>query len=154
MRFERIIPLRTKNLYYTDPEKCRLDPGIIFVYGSNTAGIHGAGTALTAREKYGAEPGKGQGLVGRSYGIPTKDATKLPNGKYDLSQRKIEEVFEDIQKFIQFTHANPEFTFYVANVGTGLAGFTIEQIAPMFNGAIRCWFHLSWKPFHAHPTTI
>ena len=45
----------------------------IFVFGSNKAGKHGLGTALTARMKYGAEMGQGFGLQGQSLAIPVKD---------------------------------------------------------------------------------
>ena len=45
----------------------------IFVFGSNLAGRHGAGAALYARQYRGAIYGKGVGLQGNSYAIPTKD---------------------------------------------------------------------------------
>ena len=44
----------------------------IFVFGSNEAGIHGAGAARTAL-KWGAVLGVGTGLMGQTYAIPTKD---------------------------------------------------------------------------------
>jgi hypothetical protein len=46
---------------------------VIFVFGSNPEGRHGAGSAKTAREKFGAIRGQGEGLQGNSYAIPTKD---------------------------------------------------------------------------------
>ena len=45
----------------------------IFVFGSNEAGIHGAGAARLANKKFGAMWGVGFGLTGQSYAIPTKD---------------------------------------------------------------------------------
>lgn len=45
----------------------------VFVFGSNLAGIHGAGAAKLAYEKFGAIKGQGFGLQGQSFAIPTKD---------------------------------------------------------------------------------
>jgi len=44
----------------------------IFVFGSNESGIHGAGAAYFALS-LGAEFGQGFGLMGNTFGIPTKD---------------------------------------------------------------------------------
>lgn len=45
----------------------------IFVFGSNEAGVHGAGAAAYAMRFRGAVYGEGVGRKGRSYAIPTKD---------------------------------------------------------------------------------
>jgi hypothetical protein len=45
----------------------------IFVFGSNLAGRHGAGSALEAKRFHGAEQGIGIGRTGNAYAIPTKD---------------------------------------------------------------------------------
>ena len=47
---------------------------MIFVFGSNLAGRHGAGAALCALREHGAIYGQGVGLQGNSYAIPTKDS--------------------------------------------------------------------------------
>ena len=44
----------------------------ICVFGSNLAGIHGAGAALYALKFCGAISGRGEGFQGRSYALPTK----------------------------------------------------------------------------------
>lgn len=49
-----------------------LEPGQIFVFGSNYGGRHSKGAALDARRLYGAVYGVSEGLMGQSYGIPTK----------------------------------------------------------------------------------
>lgn len=46
---------------------------MIFVFGSNLAGIHGKGAALEARKKHGVIFGVRYGLQGNAYAIPTKD---------------------------------------------------------------------------------
>ena len=49
-------------------------PNWIFVFGSNLASHHGAGAALKAARFYGAKRGVAEGLEGKSYALPTKDA--------------------------------------------------------------------------------
>ena len=49
------------------------DANTIFVFGSNPKGIHGAGAAATAKAKFGAIQGKGEGMQGNAYALPTKD---------------------------------------------------------------------------------
>lgn len=43
----------------------------VFVFGSNLAGMHGGGAARVAHLRFGAVLGKGVGLQGQSYAIPT-----------------------------------------------------------------------------------
>ena len=96
----------------------------VFVFGSNLAGIHGAGAAAFARKYYGAELGKGDGLYGRSYAIPTKDERleSLPLAKI----RFYVSVFLDCAMLMQST------IFLVTPIGTGLAGYKRSEIASMF----------------------
>lgn len=96
----------------------------IFVFGSNTAGRHGAGAARTAVLDHGAVYGQGVGLQGNSYGLPTKNRSIQT-----LSLASIELYVRD---FIEFASDNPELTFNVTRIGCGLAGYTDRQIAPMF----------------------
>ena len=101
-------------------------PDEIFVYGSNEAGIHGAGAAYDARTKYGAVWGTGNGLSGRSYGIPTKDK--------NLRVLTLPQINFYVDEFIQFVINNPDKKFFITAIGTGLAGFKHSEIAPMFKG--------------------
>lgn len=104
-----------------------LKPNEIFVFGSNLAGIHGAGAAKTAYREFGAELHVGEGLTGRCYAIPTKDEK--------LRVRPIEDIGRSIFKFINTAKRRPDLMFLVTPIGCGLAGFTVEQIAPWFNEA-------------------
>ena len=62
----------------------------IFVFGSNPEGKHGAGAARVALLKFGAKYGIGEGLVGNSYAIPTKDLRVLENnGLRSISEKDI-----------------------------------------------------------------
>lgn len=111
----------------------------IFVFGSNLAGVHGAGAARAALQ-YGAKLGQGIGHVGRSYAIPTKDENirTLPIGI----------VRTYITNFCRYAEANPQFKFFVTRVGCGLAGFTDAEIAPMFhNASSNCNFAEQWQQY-------
>lgn len=112
----------------------------IFVFGSNLAGIHGAGAAKHAHSSCGAVWGVGEGLTGNSYALPTKDE--------NIQTRHILEVATSIQQFIRFARKHPELSFKVTRVGCGLAGFTSEQIAPLFQKAPKnCTFDPEWSRF-------
>lgn len=99
----------------------------IFVFGSNLAGRHGKGAALTARIDWGAEYGVGEGPTGNAYAIPTKD--------YSLNVRSLECISLSVHKFISYAKQHPELEFYVTKIGCGLAGYKEEQIAHMFKYA-------------------
>ena len=110
----------------------------IFVFGSNLAGRHGKGAALTARMAYGAIYGQGVGLQGRSYAIPTKGWT--------IQTLQLDTIQLHVDEFIQFAEAHPELTFNVTRIGCGLAGYTDAQIAPMFKGApTNCELPQGWR---------
>lgn len=116
-----------------------LSPELIFVFGSNLAGRHGAGAAKHAHLHYGARYGIGQGLIeDKSYAIPTKDAK--------LKVLSLEEIKKHVEVFKSFTETSKLF-FYVTPIGTGLAGYSHEQIAPMFKGVKNCWLPLQWRKY-------
>jgi len=102
-------------------------PGRVFVFGSNYAGIHGAGAAQTAHELYGAEMGKGEGLQGDSYAIPTKNAYLMTISVADISRH--------VDHFMEVARQHPYLEFFVTRIGCGLAGYADAQIGPLFQGA-------------------
>lgn len=112
----------------------------IFVFGSNRAGIHGAGAAAYAYKTLNAKWGVGEGLTGSCYALPTK------NRKIESYTRQT--LAKHIRRFIQFADKRPNLTFRVTRVGCGLAGFTDIQVAPMFLDApANCLFDTKWKPY-------
>ena len=112
----------------------------IFVFGSNLAGRHGKGAALTAFKQYGAIYGEGQGLQGNSYAIPTKDET--------IKTLPLNRIRRYVEQFIRFAQLNPELTFKVTAIGTGLAGYDEKEIAPMFaNAPLNCILPVGWRNF-------
>lgn len=96
----------------------------IFVFGSNLAGRHGAGAARFALKHHGAIYGQGEGLQGRSYALPTKSRWIKP--------LMLTDIYVNIQRFKMFAASRPDLTFNVTPVGCGLAGYTQEQIKPLF----------------------
>lgn len=98
-----------------------LAPNEIFVFGSNALGMHHAGAARVAYNEFGAEWGNGEGLQGQSYSIPTME------GEHNTKHA--------IMRFTQYAKEHPELKFLVTPVGCGIAGYTPEEIAPMFKDA-------------------
>lgn len=96
----------------------------IFVFGSNRLGVHGKGAALDAKRQHGAIQGQGEGLQGRSYAIPTKQTPYVTLG--------LSEIRVHVDRFKVFAASRPDLTFNVTPVGCGLAGYTQEQIKPLF----------------------
>ena len=129
----------SKYRYHTDGAKPVGEE--IFVFGSNTAGRHGKGAALTAKRKYGAVYGVGEGRTGNAYGIPTKEGGSL--NRLGLKRIRL-----GVKRFRKYTKENKELTFFITRVGCGHAGYTDKDIAVMFRGAsIRCRFPIEWKEY-------
>jgi hypothetical protein len=96
----------------------------IFVFGSNLAGRHGKGAALWAKQHKGAKQGKGFGLSGASYAIPTKDEK--------LNTLPLDKIDNYIGAFCEFARMHPLQDFELTPVGTGLAGIPKKDIALLF----------------------
>lgn len=109
--FSRITPRNVSQLQGNE----------VFVFGSNLAGHHMGGAARVAASKFGAVFGQGVGLQGQSYAIPTM-------------QGGVETIKPYVDEFVKFADAHPELNFYVTRIGCGIAGFSDEEIAPLFAG--------------------
>jgi hypothetical protein len=99
-----------------------LQPNEIFVFGSNLRGMHAGGAAYVAYRNFGAIMGQGVGLQGQSYAIPTM-------------QGGVGTIRPYVDEFIAFAKQHPELTFLVTRIGCGIAGFTDDEIAPLFEEA-------------------
>ena len=99
-----------------------LKPNEVFVFGSNLAGMHGGGAARIARLKFGAVMGNGDGIQGQSYAIPTM-------------QGGVDTIRPFVDKFIAYAKQHPDQHFLVTRIGCGIAGFSAEEIAPLFSAA-------------------
>lgn len=108
----------------------KLQPNQIFVFGSNTQGRHGKGSALLAVQKFGAIYGKSKGIQGQSYAIITKDLTKYvhPSISKSIIESQIMELYE-------YAKDNKEKNFLVAYSGSGsnLNSYTNQELADMFS---------------------
>ena len=98
-----------------------LGAGEVFVFGSNIQGAHGGGAAWFAHKHFGAQWGVGEGLTGRTYALPTME------GKDSMKAA--------VDRFIACARKHPELTFLVTAVGCGIAGYTPEEVAPLFKEA-------------------
>jgi len=104
-----------------------------FVFGSNLLGHHGGGAARHAIEHCGAIWGRGEGMQGDSYALPTMDESLRP--------LTLDQVREHVGIFLAFAQVNPQLTFHVTAVGCGIAGFKREDIIPIFkNAPANCFF--------------
>lgn len=113
---------------------------VVFVFGSNTAGRHGAGAAKHAKRYCGAVYGVGQGRTGNSYAIPTKDS--------QIRTLPLDVIEAHVKVFLEYAATNRDLTFQVTPIGTGLAGYRHDQIAPMFKGfTSNCRMPREWEPF-------
>lgn len=116
---------------------------VIFVFGSNQRGIHGAGAALHAKRYCGAIQYRGKGIMNNCYAIPTKD--------WDLRPLPLEKIKEGVNEFIEFARTyepyQPDIVFRVTAIGTGYAGYSHRQIAPMFEYVPpNCYLPAEWEP--------
>lgn len=101
----------------------RLEENQVFVFGSNLGGFHGGGAARAAMNRFGAVWGQGVGLQGQSYAIPTM-------------QGGVETIKPYVDEFIDFARQHQGLQFLVTRIGCGIAGFSDEEIAPLFAAAL------------------
>ena len=111
------------NREFTPERISELKENEIFVFGSNLRGMHGGGAACVAYRKFGAVMGQGVGMLGQSYAIPTM------HGGVDVIKPYVDE-------FVRFAQTRTDLKFYVTQIGCGIAGFRVEEIAPLFQAAI------------------
>lgn len=111
----------------TDKPRRPVTDDEIFVFGSNLSGIHGGGAARFAVQHKGALYYTAIGHQGMSYAIPTKD--------YTLTTLPLHAIEGYVHEFVRYAKQHPELKFYVTAIGTGLAGYRHEDIAPMFKDA-------------------
>lgn len=105
-----------------NPRETKLE---VFVFGSNLQGIHTKGAARFAIDRGLADEGQIQGISknGKGYAIPTQsNRQSLP----------LSEVKRFVDEFLQYAKKNSNQKFLVTKLGTGIAGFKVEEIAPLF----------------------
>ena len=105
-----------------------LKPHEVFVFGSNLSGKHGGGAARVALQ-WGAEHGNAVGPQGQTYAIPSLGKM---NGPTPLEQLDLTTIQAFVDAFAAYAQSKPAHKFYVTPIGCGIAGFTAEDIAPIF----------------------
>jgi hypothetical protein len=120
--------------------------GEFWVFGSNEAGVHGAGAAEVAMKFFGAKWGVARGFTGRCYAIPTKDK--------EIITLPLAEVRYNVREFVLATKNTFDkdtgllLQYFVTRVGCVLAGFHDSQVAPLFKGAAStCNFPEAWRQY-------
>lgn len=112
----------------------------VFVFGSNMAGTHQGGAAKIALLHFGATKGVGRGWAGQSYAIPTMNE--------HLQQMPLSQIEHYVDDFKIYTKHHPKIKYFLTSVGCGVAGYTVEEIAPMFKGiSNNVIFPASFRPF-------
>jgi hypothetical protein len=97
----------------------------IFVFGTNQYAKHGGGAALIASRKFGAIYGECPiGLVGNTYGIITTS--------FNEASVSLEFIRSQVETLYYFALLRPDLTFLVTKIGTGIAGFSIDEIKSVF----------------------
>ena len=122
--------LEEKRRYARDYYSNRITPnritslaeGEVFVFGSNARGFHAGGAAALAADRFGAIWGQGEGMQGRSYAIPTMEG--------------LDNLREAVNRFTDYASEHPELRFLVTRIGCGIAGHTVEEVAPFFKGCL------------------
>jgi hypothetical protein len=113
---------------------------MIFVFGSNEAGHHGAGAALHAVRNEGAQLKVGFGRQGNSFAIPTKD--------WQIQTLPLDVIEHYVNRFVVYARLHPGELFKVTAIGTGLGGLRHQAVAPMFKYApANCLFDTQWQEF-------
>lgn len=112
-------------MQYTPEIINELAPNEIFVFGTNQYAKHGGGAALIASRKFGATYGEYPiGLVGNTYGIITTSFNEVPVS--------LEFIRSQVETLYYFALLRPDLKFFVTKIGTGIAGFSIEEIKTVF----------------------
>lgn len=99
------------------------------LFGANESGFHGGGAALFANRSLGARMYQGFGYTSKNtFAIPTKD--------WSIKTLPLECIEFYVKRFIELSKVDYGTIFLVTKIGCGLAGFTPEDIAPMFKEVI------------------
>lgn len=139
--------MSASTLQVREEQRCRnlmLFSHSVFVFGSNLLGIHGKGAARDAADFYGAKRGVGVGRTGRCYAIPTKKHWR--GDARVVVAMPLTSIARYVREFVEYAEHHPELVFAVTRIGCGLAGYTDEQIAPLFVDAPeRCDLPEGWR---------
>lgn len=127
----------------TTPENVtKLTHNQIFVFGSNTAGIHGKGAARIGQQCFGAQRGIAEGPTGCCYAIPTRIyIPRTPDHwKARFEPVPLVDIHRSIHRFFDYAEKHPELEFLMTKIGCGYAGYTVDDFKDIFS---REWLPLN-----------
>lgn len=101
----------------------------VFVFGSNREGRHGKGAALYAVKSCGAIYGQPKGRQGNAYAIVTKEL------RFTHHPVTLREIHKEVLDFLAYAREHSDEKFILTKIGCGLAGFSEEEIKPLFADA-------------------
>ena len=117
------------------------EENVIFVFGSNPEGRHGAGSAAVAVKYFGAVYGKGEGLQGNAYALPTTELRYKLQDHTKKNPQSIpeEKIIASIKKLFDCCNNSPEKKFEVAYRSqpdeVTLCGYSGRELMLMFKKA-------------------
>lgn len=114
----------------TPPNITSLNENEVILVGTNKDGKHGKGLANFAMNNFGLPYGVARGHFGQSYAIVTK------KNFWQERSSTLEEIKYEVDLFVEYAKLNPNLIFKVTLLGTNLAGYSVEEIAPLFKEAI------------------
>ena len=117
--------------------KSNLPANGFFVFGSNDRGNHGLGAAKSAVTNFGAVYGQASGQQGKSFAIRTKMYQNNKLTKYneltDENKALMDKMtIKDLNDLRLAAIDNPNNKYYVTEIGTKLAGRSVEQMKNFF----------------------
>jgi hypothetical protein len=109
----------------------------IFVFGSNDRGVHGLGAAKTAVDEFGAIRNQSSGQQGKAFAVRTKmyqdnSLTKYNDLTIENKKAMDKMTVEDLNALRLAALSNPNTKYYVTEIGTKLAGRTVDQMRQFF----------------------
>jgi hypothetical protein len=129
--------VKISTIEFTPKDITSLKPNEVFVFGSNNRGVHGLGAAKTAVDKFGAIQNQASGQQGKSFAIRTKMYQNNVLTKYNELTEENKKLMdkmtiEDLNTLRLAAVSNPNNKYYVTEIGTKLAGRTVDQMKGLF----------------------
>ena len=97
-----------------------LGSDMIYVFGSNLAGLHSTPDALHALHHHGAKVHSGEGRHGNSYAVPYRDTGLQLVSKHDFKRA--------VSAFCQYARERQEWIFALTPIGIGRDDFSKEAV--------------------------
>lgn len=118
-----------KRFKFTPDPILNLETNEVFVFGANSLGHHGGGSARAANLHYGAVWGEIH-RTGRSYGLVTMQFPSSETG--EVKRLTSEELNQEFKRFFAQVELEKDKHFLLTKVGLGIAGWSVEEVKKCF----------------------